>query len=63
MPLADPFSIRISVEQMRFLDTLCEERAYISRPTAIRALIEAERARYARRIERRQRQQQPTTAA
>lgn len=58
MPLADPFSIRLAVDQIEFLDQLCERHAYISRPTAIRALIEDARARERRTARRHQRQQQ-----
>lgn len=62
MPLADPFSIRLSEDQIRYLDELCERRAYISRPTAIRALIEDARARERRTARRHQRLQQQVTA-
>jgi Arc/MetJ-type ribon-helix-helix transcriptional regulator len=58
-PLADPFSIRLSEAHLQFLDELCERRSYISRPTAIRALIEEAKDREARRARR----QQPTHAA
>lgn len=62
MPLADPFSLRLSEDQIQFLDDLCERHAYISRPTAIRALIEDARARDLRNARRQQRLAQSVPA-
>jgi Arc/MetJ-type ribon-helix-helix transcriptional regulator len=57
MALADPFSLRLSPQQIEFLDLLRERHGFISRPTAIRHLIEEARTRDARRQRAEQRRQ------
>ncbi len=46
-PLADPFAIRLSPSQIQYLDRLRERRGIVSRPAAIRHLIEEARDREA----------------
>ena len=48
-PLADPFSLRLSPQQIEFLDELRERHGFMSRPTVIRYLIEDARSRDQRR--------------
>ena len=48
-PLADPFNIRLSPGQIQYIDKLRERRGIVSRPAAIRHLIEEARDRDERR--------------
>jgi Arc/MetJ-type ribon-helix-helix transcriptional regulator len=56
-PLTDPFNIRLSLSQIQFVDALCESRGIVSRPAAIRHLIEEAKEREARRQRADQRRQ------